>query len=300
MKRRWIVLMILLAVMTSSCRLVFKTPEVERVRDVSIKNFSVDQTELELSLLVYNPNSYNIKLKKLDVDILNMDRQKIGHGQLSREYTLGKKQTARIDFGVNLQTRPTLGLINYSNYNVDMFIVARGEGKANGFTKKFNYDEPYSISLKEQITGEIPRFKVDTQDLFKVMRTYVHQYKLNATALRTDFMLLNPYGLRYKVLAFPADIYIDDKKVGHGDLLKQLSFKEDVFYREGVMEFEMSNLKSILSAARGVVKGGMNYSVRGEIVLEILGARISAPYAYKGFIPMNVWELILSYGTKSS
>lgn len=300
MKYRRIVLLILLAIMMSSCKLVFKTPQVERVRDVSIESFSVDKSELVVSLMVYNPNNYNIQLKKLDVDILNLDRQKIGQGKLSREYTLTKKQTARIDFGVNLQTRPTLGLINYSNYNVDMFIVARGEGKARGLKKKFEYDEPYSISLKEQITGEIPRFKVEGQDLFKVMRTYVHKYKLDATALRTDFIVLNPYGLRYKVLAFPADIYIGDKKVGQGNLLKQLHFKEDIFYREGSMEFDMSNLKSILSAARGVLKGGMDYRVQGEIVLEILGTRISAPYAYKGWIPLNVWELILKHGTKSS
>lgn len=300
MKRSIYVVLILLSTVLGSCRLVFKKPEVVRVREVSVTSFAVDRSEISISLLIHNPNSYNIKLSKLDLDILNMDRQNIGKGKLSRDYTLGKKRTDRIDFDVVLQTRAAIGLINNSNHKIDVFITAKGEGRAMGLKKKFIFEEPYSFSFKEEIMQEIPRFKADGQPLFKLLRTYVHQYQLGTTVLRGDFLLLNPYGLAFRFKDFPADIFINDKKVGSGDLLKELSFKEDVHYQEGIMEFELSNPRSVLSAARGILKGGIDYRVSGNVVLEILGMEIVAPYSYRGRIPLNIWETIIAPGSKSS
>ncbi|MCK9332629.1 MAG: hypothetical protein M0Q19_05570, partial [Candidatus Cloacimonetes bacterium] len=77
-------------------------------------------------------------------------------------------------------------------------------------------------------------------------------------------------------------------------LKSQLNFNEDVFYRDGSMVFELSNLKSAFGAVKGVFKGEVKYTVKGTILIDAMGLDMSTPYEYEGSIPLSMWDLLLN------
>lgn len=290
-----ITLIIALSFALSSCRFGFKKPGFEGIYDVKLKSLSIEKSELIVSLIVHNPNAYNIKIKSLDVNLLSLKREKVGAAKLDEAIVLPKKAKVQLDFELQIESRKAISLLKNLDDNIDLIIQAVGEGKAMGITKKFRYEELYSISLKDKLLGEIPKFRVKGQDLFKVMRIYPEAKSFKASTLKIDFILLNPYGLTYTVKAFRAKIYIDNQELGQGNIKRQMKFNPDTFYREGTMEFELSHLKTMLGAAKGVIHGEIGYQVKGRVKIEVFGREIIAPYEYKGKIPVDLLPFFSSF-----
>lgn len=277
----------------SSCKLCFKKPVVEKIQDIKVLSVSPDKTELAVSLIVHNPNKYSIQLRKLNLEMLDKNRIKVGQASLNKELEIPQGKSINLDFKVLLETRPIVKMVSSINQDLHFFITGYGEGKALGFSKDFAFEEPYSLSIKEHLEGLMPKFSAKGQDLFKVQRSYVGELALAKSNLNTDFILLNPYGFTYTFKGFPSEIYVDGKEVGKGNLRNQLSFNEDVYYREGTMVFQLSNLKSVLGAVKGVFKGEIAYTVKGRVLIEAFGMDIVHPYEFSGSIPVSLWELLL-------
>jgi LEA14-like dessication related protein len=293
MKYLHVLSLVILALLVSSCRFSFKKPIVEKIQDLQLQSISVDNSSLKLSIIVKNPNSYEIRLSKLDLYLMDMNRERVGQASLQKEIILPAKKSINLDFNVSIQTRPMIRMVSSINHDLQFFISGKGEGKAMGISKRFDFEEPYSLKIKDQLMKAIPSLSAGGQDLFKLTRTYVDDYGLSKTILNTDFILINAYGFSFNFKGFPAEIFIDGKKVGTGNLQKQLAFNEKVFYKDGTMVFELSNLKSIFGAVKGAFKGGVKYSVKGKIIIDAMGMELTAPYEYSGIIPLSVWDLLL-------
>lgn len=293
MKRLAIFGAIILTMLLGACRFTFKTPVVEKIQDVQVQSITVDNSTLKLSVIVKNPNSYEIKLSKLDLHLLDMNRERVGQASLQREIMLPARKSINLDFNVRIQTRPMISMVSSINHDLQFFIAAKGEGRAMGISKRFEFEEPYSLVLKEQLMRAIPSLSAGGQDLFKLTRTYVDEYGFSKSILNADFILINAYGFRFNLKGFPAEIFIDGKKVGTGNLKSQMAFNENIFYKDGTMVFELSNLKSIFGAMKGAFKGGVKYSVKGKVLIDAMGMEMSAPYEYSGIIPLSMWDLLL-------
>jgi LEA14-like dessication related protein len=290
---RYLFLLLPLILLTSSCKMLFKAPEIQKIQDVRLSSFSPDRAEVEVSIIVHNPNNYEIQLNSLRLDILDKDRLRVGTAELARKIDLPKKKGINLDMKVVLLTRPLIKNVSNINHDVQFFIAGKGDAKAMGIAKRFDFEEPYSLSLKEHLQKSIPSMSAGGQDIFKLTRTYVEDFGLGKSMLSADFILMNPYGFSFNFRGFPAEIFIDGKKVGRGQLKSQLRFDENVFYKEGTMSFELSNLKSLFGATKGAFKGEIQYTVKGTIILDAIGMELKNPFEFSGKIPVSIWDLLL-------
>lgn len=278
--------------MLSSCKMLFKKPELQKIQDVQLISFSPDKSEVKISLIITNPNKYSIRLNSLKIDLLDKNRNKVGESQLAKYLDLPGKKSSNLDLKVLLHTRPLIKSVSNLNQDVMFYISAEGEAKAVGIRKKFSFEEPYSLSLKEHLEKALGGMKNSGQDFFKLTRTYIDEVGLSKSSLNADFILMNPYGFSFNLKGFPAKIYIDGKEVGSGQLKNQMSFNENIFYKDGTMIFELSNLKSVLGAAKGVIKGEISYTVKGTVIIDALGMTVKQPYQFSGKIPVSIWDLL--------
>lgn len=282
-----------------SCKLGFKQPEIVKIQDLTIAEIKIDDSKLELSIIVKNPNGYQIRLNELDVQMLAPNRVKVGEAKLKKEINLPANKSVQLDFLVNIQTRPMIQMVSSINKDLQFIILLQGKGKAKGLSKSFELEQLHSISIEDYLPQLLPNLanlksgSSGSQPLFKLLRTHVGDYGFSKTGLVTDFILINPYGLDFKLKGFPAEVFIGGKAVGTGNIKEELHFDQNAFYRDGSMVFQLSNLKSVVSAAKGIFKGGIDYEVRGKILIQAMGFDLEIPYTYFGVIPLSLWELLL-------
>jgi len=292
---RFLKLIALLCVLLSlsGCIFCFKKPTVDKIQDLKILSISPDKTELQLSVIVNNPNSYKIRVQSFELELLNQNRSRVGRANIGKEIILPKGKSINLDFKVSLDTRPLVKMVSGINQDVQFFVAGQGKGKAMGISRSFDFEEPYSLNVKDQLQTVMPRFSAKGQDLFKVQRTYVDEVSLSKSQLKVDFILLNPYGLTFNFKGFPATLLIDGKEVGTANLRTQMSFNEDIYYKEGTLIINLSNLKSLFGAVKGAFKGEIAYQVKGNVLIDAFGMEISNPYEFSDTIPVNIWDLLL-------
>lgn len=286
-------LVALILLSLSACK-IFKKPSVEKIRDLQIVSISPDKSIVNVSLIVNNPNCYKLKVDRLNIELQNKDRGKVGTASLAKDVVIPKRSSVNLDFKVELDTRPVVKMVSSLDQKVQFYIIGKGRGKALGIGKSFSFDEPYELDLKEHLENLLTRFSASGQSLFKVQRTSVEKIGIGETELNVSFMILNPYGFTFNFKGFPAEIYINNKLAGKGNLKNQLGFTENVYSKDGVMVFKLSNLKSILGAVSGALKGEISYTVKGKVLIDALGMEVSRPYEYKGTLPINIWDLLLN------
>lgn len=89
MKKLWPHLLLLVIVM-SSCN-IYKDLEVSEVRDLRLTEMSREGVKAEIDVDIYNPNFYNVKLVKSDVDLFLNDKP-VGKVLLSEKLVIEKKK----------------------------------------------------------------------------------------------------------------------------------------------------------------------------------------------------------------
>ena len=151
--RNYIFIIFLLLVMLSlgSCKM-FKNPTVEKIRDIRVLSISPDKSFVNISLIVNNPNCYKIHLEKLDIELLDKDRFRVGTAALAKVVEIPKKASINLDFKVELDTRPVVKMVSSIDQKVQFFVHGKGRGKALGTGRNFEFDEPYELDLKEHLS----------------------------------------------------------------------------------------------------------------------------------------------------
>lgn len=277
----------------SGCRL-FKQPTLEKIHDIKVTKLGVDKIELEIAISIHNPNCYQLKLDKLDIELLNKDRARIGTAAMQKTLVIPKRRSNALYFNVSLDTRPTAKMISVSNQSVYFYISGKGHGKVMGFGKRFVFEEPYELDLKKYLEDLIPRFEAGGENIFKLKRSYIKEVGITQAELAVDFLLMNPFGLGFNLKGFPAEVWLGDTKVGSGNLANQMRFDEDIYSKDGSMIFKISNFKALWSAIKGAVKGEIPYTVKGTVIIDAFGMEIRKPYQYSGVVPVSLSEFILN------
>lgn len=287
-------LLALILVSSSSCKFLFRKPVVEKIHDFKINSLNPDKTQLEATLMVSNPNCYKLTIKNLDIEVLNREREKIGFAELTKAVEIPKKKSNALSFLITLDTRATVKMVNHSDQKLFMYVGGKGKGKVLGVSKKFAFEEPYELDFRDKLESVISSFSAGGQDIFILKRSYVDKLGIAETQLKVDFMVMNPYGLMYKLNAFPSKILINGKEAGSGNLTEALDFDETVYSREGSMVFKVSNWKSVISAVKGAIKGEISYEVQGEVQIDAFGMKFGKPFSYKGAIPVSLSDVLLN------
>ena len=277
----------------SSCKL-FKRPTVEKIHDVKLLKLGVDNTELEITISVNNPNSYQLKLDKLNIELLSKEREKIGAAALQKTVVIPKRKSNALTFKVTLDTRRTAKMVSLSNQSVYFYISGTGHGKALLFGKNFDFEQPYELNLKKHLQELIPRFDAGGENIFKLKRSYVKELGITKAEMAVDFVLLNPYGFTFNRKGLPAVAGLGDTQVGSGKHANQMGFTENIHSKDGSMRFQVDNFKALWSAIKGAVKGEIPYKVKGSVIIDAFGMEIRKPYEYSGRVPVSISDWLLN------
>jgi len=292
--KRAIRLLLIIAVVFSltSCKM-FRKPTIERIHDIRVVSIDPDKSVISVSVIVNNPNNFKIRVDRLKLEILDKDRARVGHATLAGEVDIPKRASINLDFSVVLDTRPVVKMVSSIDQKVQFFVTGKGRGKAIGFSRDFEFEEPYELALKEHLEALLSRFNAKGQSLFKIQRTSVEKVGISETELHVHFILLNPYGFSFNFKGFPAEVFVNNKSIGKGNLKNQLRFDESIYSKEGVMVFKLSNVKSLLGSLTGVFKGEVQYTVKGKVMIDALGMEINRPYQYNATMPLGIWDMLL-------
>lgn len=287
-----LVLILLVLISFSSCKM-FKKPSIERVHDIRVVSIDPDKSVINVSVIVQNPNSFKMRVDKLNMEILDKNRARVGNATLTKEVEIPKRASMNLDFSVVLDTRPVVKMVSSIDQKVQFFVTGKGRGKAIGFSRDFSFEEPYELALRDYLEGILTKFSAKGQNLFKIQRTSIERVGLSESELHVHFILLNPYGFSFNFKGFPAEVFINNKSIGKGNLKTQLSFDESIYSKEGVMVFKLSNVKSLLGSLAGVFKGEVQYTVKGKVMIDALGMEINRPYQYDATMPLGIWDMLL-------
>ena len=107
MKNKYCILSVMLVSVMLSCSKP-EAPEYLGFRDFSVQNVSMDSALLHTQLAFYNPNAFNMELKRGDVSVF-LDDQLANHYVMDSTISIPKKDTFYVP--MNLRISPKL-LIN--------------------------------------------------------------------------------------------------------------------------------------------------------------------------------------------
>jgi len=107
MKNEYCILSVMLVSVMLSCSKP-EAPEYLGFRDFSVQNVSMDSALLHTQLAFYNPNAFNMELKRGDVSVF-LDDQLANHYVMDSTISIPKKDTFYVP--MNLRISPKL-LIN--------------------------------------------------------------------------------------------------------------------------------------------------------------------------------------------
>ncbi|MBM4400053.1 MAG: hypothetical protein FJ041_06985 [Candidatus Cloacimonetes bacterium] len=313
-------LVILISLLLCSCSL-FKEPKFERLNQIELKDLTPDQTNLDLSIVISNPNWYTITVKSLELEVTDKNNNRLGTIVMTQPLKMQKKSVDTVYFEIGLETRKVAKIISQSAKKVEFTVNATAVAKVFGISKQINLEQKQEINFTKVLENllptipseyELPTIHTDTiksskgkkllvkdpklepiknmpkaPDLFKVIKTSVSDIGLKETDLTVKFMMFNPYGLSFILWDFPADIYVNEKFAGRGKLKNPIFFKENVVSYDGELVFSLNNFNSILLASKALVKKDMNYVVDGTLQVEGFGAKISKPFKFKGTVEIG-------------
>jgi LEA14-like dessication related protein len=316
-----ILILLGLVVLLSSCAL-FKAPEFERLNEVQLRDLTADHTKLNLSVVISNPNWYAITVKKLDIEVFNKNREKLSDIVMTQPLKIEKHAADTVYFEIQLDTRKVAKILSYSAQKVEFIIKARAHARVFGISKLVRIEQTEEVNFTKILEDLLPSIPAEIElpliqakakknggkdskllirdpdikpagssplkpDLFKVVKTSVTDIGLKESELTIKFQLLNPYGLAFTLLDFPAEIWINNKKTGRGKLAKPVVFNEITVSSEGEMVFTLNNVNSVLLASGALMNKDMNYRVEGTLMVEGFGTSISKPFRFKGTVEIG-------------
>jgi LEA14-like dessication related protein len=312
--KKLLIILPVLSLLLSSCAL-FTAPKFERVHSVKLLELTADQTRLNLSLVISNPNSYAIGLKTMQVTVMDKNRDKLGIIELAEPVSIVKNAADTLYLEINLETRRVTKLISHEASSLDLIIRAEAVAKAFGITKKLTIEQKQQINLTEILEKALPeipgQIKIPTisaraknpksqvvilpdnnsspleKGLFQVIKTKITDVGLKETELTVSFTMLNPYGIAFTLIDFPAEIWINDRYAGKGMLQKPIRFSEDVAKNEGALVFTLNNYNSLLTASKALLKKDLSYRVEGTLKAAGFGTTIEKQFRFSGLVDMD-------------
>jgi len=309
-----IIILSALTLLITSCAL-FKSPKFERVNSFQLRELGIAQSKMDLSIVVSNPNWYEIQVKNLEVTVLDKSNSRLSDIRLYQPIDIPKHSADTVYLDIDVDTRAVARIISKSANKVEFIVKARADAKVMGIGKHLEIEQPQSVNFTQILAKVLPQIPEDytiptiqtgkkknvkppagttlkaevvvsptPPEIFKVMKTSITDIGFKETELTVKFMMFNPFGLTFTLNDFPAEVWINDKHAGTGNLGKPISFDENVQYREGEIVFNLKNFNSILIAFKGITSRELNYKVNGTLLAEGFGAKISKPFHFNGTV----------------
>ena len=126
-----------------------EAPEYLGFRDFSIQNISMDSALLHTQLAFYNPNPYNMELKRGDVHVY-LDDQLANHYVMDSAIYIFKKDSFYVPLNLKVSPKILIGsalkmLMNNNKIKVRLIGSIRVKRGGVGFTIPINYEVMESL-----------------------------------------------------------------------------------------------------------------------------------------------------------
>jgi LEA14-like dessication related protein len=126
-----------------------EAPEYLGFRDFSIQNLSMDSALLYTQLAFYNPNAFNLELKRGDVNVF-LDDKLANHYVLDSSINIPRKDTFYVPLNLRVSPKLLLGsalnmLLNGNKIKVRLDGSIRLKRSGVSFTVPINYEVMQSI-----------------------------------------------------------------------------------------------------------------------------------------------------------
>jgi LEA14-like dessication related protein len=126
-----------------------EAPEYRGFRDFSIQNVSMDSALLHAELAFYNPNAFNMELKRGDVNVY-LDDRLANHYVLDSTINIPKKDSFFVPLNLKVSPKLLLGsalkmLMNDAQIKVRLEGSVRVRRSGVGFTVPINYEVMQSL-----------------------------------------------------------------------------------------------------------------------------------------------------------
>ncbi len=133
----------------TSC-ITYKEVEFKGINDVSIGDIKSQKTPIQLDVKVHNPNNYNIKITKVNLD-LYIEGKHFGKTRSSKKVVIKKNQ--ELDYVIVLETsKSEIGKSLFSSLAIllgkKLTLEIKGTvvAKAYGIKKKFPVNEKHILN----------------------------------------------------------------------------------------------------------------------------------------------------------
>jgi len=127
-----------------------KNIEYKEVRNVQLQKFGIDETDMKLDLVYYNPNSFGMKLKKLDADIF-VDRHFLGKISMDSLMDIPRKSTFIVPSTLAVDLKGFYKNAFNLILNPEVLLEVKGTsriGKGRFFTTiPFSYEGRHKLNL---------------------------------------------------------------------------------------------------------------------------------------------------------
>lgn len=148
MKTIFFLLSVVLLFCFSSCSKP-EAPEYLGLRDFSVQAFSMDSSLLHTQLVFYNPNVFNMELKRGDVNVY-LDDKLANHYILDSTINIPLKDTFYVPLNLRVSPKVLLGsalsmLMNNNKIKVRLVGSIRVKRSGVGFTLPINYEMMESL-----------------------------------------------------------------------------------------------------------------------------------------------------------
>ena len=141
---------------TTSCILAFtvltcliscskpEAPEYLGFRDFDVRSFSMDSSLLHTELAFFNPNSFNMELKRGDVNVY-LDNQLANHYVMDSTINIPRKDTFYVPLNLKVSPKLLIGsaismLMNNNKIKVRLVGSVRVKRGSFSFTVPINYE----------------------------------------------------------------------------------------------------------------------------------------------------------------
>jgi len=124
--------------------------EYRDIKNVSVKQFGFNKTQLAMDLIYFNPNNFGVDLKHVDCDVY-IDKNYLGKFLLDTTMHIDRKSEfslpSKIDVDMKNVFKNTLNVL----FNKEVLVTVKGTtkvGKAGIFINvPFNYEARHKIDL---------------------------------------------------------------------------------------------------------------------------------------------------------
>ncbi len=277
-----IVIVILIILFPSATSLFGISPDVKEIKNLSIKKITNSYIELNLIILVENSSIFSYNIEKMSLNVLN-EKDTIGIINSDTSISFSARSQTEFELPITLETKKVAALLEKDVDTIKLKMIGTASIKLLFFNFNKDIIVPFNLPLKESIFNTIQE-DANQEKIITVKNARISKIGISKSQLLIDFNLKNPYDIKFRLINYPSEVFINNRNSGLGRLEYPISVDTLSKTSEGTFVFDLDNIDTITSLFSSLFKGKISYTTRGTLLLEILNYKVKLPYSFSGEI----------------